>query len=523
MGKLILLTLILSLSTLLSIANTNPLPLSLFIQPCNTSPNPNTCLSILSTHLTQTTPTAADLLRSIIHKSILRASAASEAATDVSRRINEPRQQAALADCSFLMDLSLDRLAAASSAVETSVTDARTWLSAVLANHVTCMDGLDGPARAAMEAHLESLMALASTSLALLNAVSPSDVLNDDVSKPVLRLPSWVTSADRKLLEAKAAVNAANANVVVAKDGSGKYTTVQQAVDAAPNNINYRYVIYVKKGVYKETVRLGKTKKNIMITGDGMDATIITGSLNFIDGTTTFESATLAAAGDGFIAQDIQIQNTAGPQKHQAVALRLSADLSVINRCKLDAFQDTLYAHTLRQFYRDSYVTGTVDFIFGDAAVVFQNCKLVARKPMSNQQNLVTAQGRTDPNSNTGTSIQKCQVIASADLAPVKGSIPSYLGRPWKEYSRTMVMQSYIGDHVSAAGWAPWDGTFALNTLDYEEYANNGPGAGTAGRVKWKGYKVVTSAGDAQKFTVAQLIQGGSWLKSTGVTYTEGL
>lgn len=226
---------------------------------------------------------------------------------------------------------------------------------------------------------------------------------------------------------------------------------------------------------------------------------------------------------DGFIAQDLCFQNTAGPQKHQAVALRVSGDKVVINRCKIDAYQDTLYTHTNRQFYRDSYITGTVDFIFGDASVVLQNCKIVARKPMTNQSNMVTAQGRTSPNQNSGTSIQSCNVIASSDLEPVKGSIQSYLGRPWKEYSRTVVMQSYIGDHIVSAGWSVWSGDFALKTLYYGEYLNRGPGAGTSNRVKWSGYHVITSAADANKFTVAELIQGGVWLKTAGVAYTEGL
>ncbi|KAG5622856.1 hypothetical protein H5410_008074 [Solanum commersonii] len=315
-------------------------------------------------------------------------------------------------------------------------------------------------------------------------------------------LPSWVSANDRKLLQLSA--NAIAANVVVAKDGSGKYKTVKEAVASAPDN-NW------------------EKQKNIMLVGDGMDATIITGNLNVIDGSTTFKSATVAAVGDGFIAQDLQFQNTAGPQKHQAVALRVGADQSVINRCKMDAFQDTLYTHTLRQFYRDCYITGTVDFIFGNAAVVFQNSKLAARKPMSGQKNMVTAQGREDPNQNTGTSIQNCDIIPSSDLAPVKGSVKTYLGRPWKAYSRTVYMQSNIGDHIDPAGWSEWDGDFALKTLYYGEYMNKGAGAGISKRVNWPGYHKALTTSEAAKFTVGQLIQGAAWLKSTGVAYTEGL
>lgn len=205
------------------------------------------------------------------------------------------------------------------------------------------------------------------------------------------------------------------------------------------------------------------------------------------------------------------------------MALRVGADQSVINRCKIDAYQDTLYAHSQRQFYRDCYITGTVDFIFGNAGAVIQNSKVVARKPMNGQNNMLTAQGRTDPNQNTGTSIQNCDVTPSSDLGPVKGTIKTFLGRPWKEYSRTVFMQSNIGDHIDPAGWSPWDGDFALKTLYYGEYMNRGPGAGTSKRVNWPGYHVITDAKEAMQFTVAQLIQGGSWLKNTGVAYTEGL
>nr|DAD20561.1 TPA_asm: hypothetical protein HUJ06_022024 [Nelumbo nucifera] len=155
--------------------------------------------------------------------------------------------------------------------------------------------------------------------------------------------------------------------------------------------------------------------------------------------------------------------------------------------------------------------------------MVLQNCELIARKPMNGQKNMVTAQGRTDLNQNTGTSIQKCGIIASSDLAPVKSSFPSYLGRPWKEYSRTVVMQSYIGDHIDPAGWSIWRGDFVLKTLYYGEYSNRGTGAGTSKRVSWPGYHAITNPAEARKFTVAELIQGGEWLKSAGVAYTEGL
>ncbi|PNX62985.1 pectin methylesterase, partial [Trifolium pratense] len=148
----------------------------------------------------------------------------------------------------------------------------------------------------------------ARSSLAVLVAVLPRkdhdefivESLNGD-------FPSWVTSKDRRLLKSSAANIQANA--VVAKDGSGKFNTVTEAVASAPDNGKTRYVIYVKAGTYKEKVDISSRKKNVMLVGDGMDQTIITGSLNVIDGTGTFQSATVAAVGDGFIAQDIGFQN----------------------------------------------------------------------------------------------------------------------------------------------------------------------------------------------------------------------
>jgi len=229
-----------------------------------------------------------------------------------------------------------------------------------------------------------------------------------------------------------------------------------------------------------------------------------------------------AAVGEGFILKDVCIQNTAGPEKHQAVALRVGSDKSIIYRCRIEAYQDTLYAHSLRQFYRDCSIWGTVDFIFGNAAVVLQNCELVARRPMERQKNMVTAQGRTDPNQNTGTVIQNCDIVPSPDLIPVQPQFPSFLGRPWKLFSRTVVMQSFIGDHIDPKGWLKWDEESPLDFLYYGDYQNYGPGADTSQRVNWTSYHVITDPEVARQFTVGEFIQGEEWLDDTGVEYEAG-
>lgn len=218
-----------------------------------------------------------------------------------------------------------------------------------------------------------------------------------------------------------------------------------------------------------------------------------------------------ATVGPGFLAKDITFENTAGPEKYQAVAVRVGSDLSAFYRCSIKGYQDTLYAHSLRQFYRDCDIYGTVDPIFGNAAVVFQSCNLLARKPIGNQVNCFTAQGRDDPNQSTGIAIQNCTVSAAPDLVPVKTSFRTFLGRPWKNYSRTVYMQSYIDDLVDPAGWVEWSGDFALTTLYYGEYMNWGPGASMAGRVRWPGFHDMNIS-DALNFTVVNFISGDAWI-----------
>ena len=230
----------------------------------------------------------------------------------------------------------------------------------------------------------------------------------------------------------------------------------------------------------------------------------------------------LAVVGDGFIARDITIRNIAGAANQQAMALRSGSDLSVFYRCSLEGYQDTLYVHSQGQFYRECDIYGTVDFIFGNAAVVLQNCNIYACYP-PNKTNTLTAQGRTDPNQNTGISIHDCTVKAVSDLKASQSSVTTYLGRPWKEYSHMVFMKTYLDSLIAPAGWMEWSGSFALKTLYHAEYANTGPSSSTAKRVNWPGYHVITSAFVPSQYTVANFISGGSWLLATNVPYTASL
>ncbi|KAJ1437081.1 Pectinesterase, catalytic [Sesbania bispinosa] len=433
----------------------------------------------------------------------------------------------AISDCLDLLDLSSDELDWSVSATQTPKgkhnstgklsSDLRTWLSAALANPETCMDGFEGTngmVKGLVSTGLGQMMSLLKE---LLTQVDP--VSDHFMGQSKGEFPWWVKPGERKLLQE----NGVRVDAVVAADGSGNYTKVMDAVLAAPDYSMERYVIHIKRGVYNENVEIKKKKWNLMMIGDGMDATVISGNRSFIDGWTTFRSATFAVSGRGFIARDITFQNTAGPEKHQAVALRSDSDLSVFYRCGIFGYQDSLYTHTMRQFYRECKITGTVDFIFGDATALFQNCQIMAKKGLPNQKNTITAHGRKDPDEPTGFSIQFCNISADSDLLTSVNSTQTYLGRPWKPYSRTIFMQSYISDVLRPEGWLEWNGDFALDTLYYAEYMNYGPGAGLNKRVKWPGYHVMNDSSQASNFTVTQFIEGNLWLPSTGVTFTAGL
>ncbi|CAI9783408.1 unnamed protein product [Fraxinus pennsylvanica] len=450
-------------------------------------------------------------------------------------KFDTPLKKAAFNDCLELLKDAKEELNSSISTIKgmdlgkisSRTPDINNWLSAVLSYQQTCIDGFpDGEEKAAMQKLLKTAKELGSNALAVVSQISPifSKLQVPNLKRNLLAyevgFPTWINEEDRRILKVDGPKQ--TPNMTVAKDGSGNYTTITAALNALPQKYKGRYVIYVKEGVYEENVIVTKKTENITIYGDGSQKSIVTGKKNYIDGVPTFQTATFAALGDGFMAQSIGFRNTAGPEKHQAVALRVQADRSIFLNCRMEGYQDTLYAQTHRQFYRSCYITGTVDFIFGDAAAIFQNCMIYVRKPMDNQQNIITAQGRVDKRETTGIVLQNCRILADDKLNSEKAKIKSYLGRPWKEYSRTIVMETEIGDLIQPSGWLEWTGDFALKTLYYAEYNNKGPGSSTSGRVKWPGYNAIKRE-DALKFTVGPFLQGNTWLKSAQVPVHFGM
>ncbi|XP_016444374.1 putative pectinesterase/pectinesterase inhibitor 46 [Nicotiana tabacum] len=502
---------------------------------CSLTLYPDSCISSLSPYAAKgNNLKPQDIYKMSVLVALNELSGASDKffQSEAFKNINDPAAAKALESCHELLSLALDHLNDTLSVAENSLFDGfddiRTWLSSAGTYQQTCIDSFKNVTSIALSKaagqNLKNSTEYTSNSLALVTSLEQSVSSLGAIGRRRLmefsggdEYPSWLSSNDRKLLQKSAPKIKVNA--VVAKDGSGKYKSIKAALKAAPEKSKKRYVIYVKQGIYKENVRIEKTKWNIMIIGDGKDATIVSGNRNFIDGTPTFKSATFAVFGKGFMARDMGFVNTAGAAKHQAVALMSTADESVFYRCKMDAFQDTLYSHSNRQFYRDCDVYGTVDFIFGNSAVVLQNCNIFPRKPMTGQQNTITAQGKVDPNQNTGISIQNCTVKPWGNLT----GINTFLGRPWKNYSTTVFMQSNLGAFIHPTGWMPWVGTTAPNTIFYAEYKNVGPGANTNNRVNWRGLKLRLTSKIVSKFTVKPFIQGDKWLPAAAVPFKAGL
>ncbi|KAI9077034.1 hypothetical protein K1719_040990 [Acacia pycnantha] len=456
---------------------------------CSQAPNPKPCEYFLgSKTYNKPIKQKSDFLKVSLDLALDRARMGLNKTLSLGPTCRNAREKAAWADCLELYELTIGRLSKTVNAKCTKV-DAQTWLSTALTNLETCMLGFYdlGVTDYVPPLMSNNVTQLLSNALSLNKAPSSNAAMSSSFKGGFQPGLSPVTGSCCRLL-------------------------LHQIFRRMSSSL-----MMVQGRVYNEQVEI--KGNNTMLVGDGIGKTVITGSKSVGGGSTTFRSATVAAVGDGFIAQHMTFRNTAGPSKRQAVAFRSGSDLSVFYRCSFEGYQDTLYVHSERQFYRECNIYGTVDFIFGNAAVVFQNCNLCARTPPQKTITF-TAQGRTDPNQNTGIIVHNSKVTGASDFN--SNNVKSYLGRPWKKYSRTVFMKCSLDSLIDPAGWMPWSGNFALDTLYYAEYANTGSGSSTSNRVKWKGYHVI-GASEASQFTVGNFLSGNSWLPVTGVPFASGL
>ncbi|XP_010482487.1 PREDICTED: probable pectinesterase/pectinesterase inhibitor 60 [Camelina sativa] len=526
---LLLHSLLLCLRPLTTLANGN----STGIDPwCDQTPYPYPCKRYFIKHSGFRQPTQLSEFRVLlVEAAMARAVSARNKLTNSSK--TDGKKQAVLSDCLELFGDTVMQLNRTLQGVSSKTSvgkrctdfDAQTWLSTALTNTETCRRGSTDLNVTDFVTPIVSntkISHLISNCLAINGALLTARK-NESATGDSRGFPTWVSGKERRLLQSQSV----RANIVVAKDGSGHFKTVQAAIDLAGRRkvTSGRFVIYVKRGIYQENIDVRFNNDNVMLIGDGMRYTIITGGRSVKGGYTTYSSATAGIEGLHFIAKGIAFRNTAGPAKGQAVALRSSSDLSIFYRCSIEGYQDTLMVHSQRQFYRECYIYGTVDFIFGNAAVVLQNCIILPRRPLKGQANVITAQGRSDLFQNTGISIHNSMILPASDLKPVVRSVKTYMGRPWMKYSRTVVLRTYIDTVVSPVGWSTWTkgSTYGLDTLFYAEYKNIGPASSTRWRVRWKGFHVLSKASDASAFTVGKFIAGTAWLPRTGIPFSSGL
>jgi pectin methylesterase-like acyl-CoA thioesterase len=316
--------------------------------------------------------------------------------------------------------------------------------------------------------------------------------------------------------------------VVVAKDGSGDYTTVQAAFRAVPSNYTGHWKIFVKNGTYYEKDTLASGKINVILEGESRDSTIVTyddyadkygGNNSGNPGTSG--SFTIAIDGSDFMARNITFQNTYSPQPGingtQAVALRVQGDRHQYINCRILGYQDTYYtwggSGTGRLYLKDCFIEGSVDFIFGRDIAVFDSCTIHVIK----NGGTITA-ASTDGTSQYGYVFRNCTILA--DSVGYDGVVNSgfYFGRPWQASPRTVFLHCYVPANLNPAGWLAWNVAPAL----YGEYNSYGPGSATSGRVAWSSQ---LSSDDASGYTLTNIFSKNSaasslilydWMPSEG-------
>jgi pectinesterase len=278
-------------------------------------------------------------------------------------------------------------------------------------------------------------------------------------------------------------------DAIVAKEGTGKfYTSLQEAISAAPmrtGNGDPRWIIFVKAGTYRERVYVQRERGNIAVIGEDAEKTVITYDLNANlpgpDGKPigTFRTPTVQIDGDGMLWENITMANSAGPVG-QALALRVDGDRVTFRHCRFLGWQDTILANRGRHYFADCYVEGHVDFIFGGATAYFERCHIHCLK-----DGYITA-ASTPEGQADGFVFADCKITAA-------DGVKTYLGRPWRNFARTVYLRTDMSEAVREEGWHDWNKPEAEKTTYYAEFGSTGPGANSI-RVSWAHQLTETAA-----------------------------
>lgn len=279
-------------------------------------------------------------------------------------------------------------------------------------------------------------------------------------------------------------------DLVVAKDGSGDFFTLQEAVLALPDFAREKTWLHIRRGEYYEKVSIPSSKRFVRMTGEGVESTKITydGYSKRLDRFSremgTSGSSTIYFGGDGWQVENICFENSAG-EVGQAVAVQCLGDDICFVGCSFLGWQDTLYLHGLGNCdgeivtnnssytFEECYIEGSTDFIFGSAAATFKRCHIHSKK-----DSYITA-ASTCKGQAEGFVFEQCRLTA----AP--GVTKCYLGRPWRNYAQTAFVECWLGEHILPEGWHNWSKREAERTVKYEERGSSGPGANPKSRVKW--------------------------------------
>ncbi len=283
----------------------------------------------------------------------------------------------------------------------------------------------------------------------------------------------------------------------VAQDGSGDYTTIQEAINVMRVFTLKPITLHIKNGVYKEKIELFENKTDVRFVGESVDKTIITfddysgkGKLN------TFNSYTAKISGNRFVAENITFENSAG-RVGQAVALYVDADEAVFKNCRFLGNQDTMFlgGETSRQYFVNCFIEGTTDFIFGPATAVFQHCEILCKS-----DSYITAPN-TPKGKEFGLVFLDCKVKVSPEVTK------EYLGRPWRAWGKSVFVRCELPQQIAPEGWDNWSNVENEKTAYFAEYQSTGLGSNPKARVKWS--HQLTKA-EAEKYTLKNILSPGT-------------